>query len=265
MNDREQVQAYESFASVYDTFMDNVPYKEWGVYLIDLLKEAGVENGLVLDMGCGTGSITEVLYDAGYDMIAIDNSEEMLTIAKDKAEEKGQDILYLIQDMREFELYGTVGAVVSICDSMNYITDPEDLLEVFKLVNNYLDPEGIFIFDLNTLYKYQEILGDQTIAETREDCCFIWDNYYYPEEQINEYELSIFVREQNDQDGNLFRRYQETHYQRAYEMKEVKALLEAAGMKLIAMYDAFTHEPPKPDSERIYVLAQECGKEKIGD
>ena len=132
--------AYTSFASVYDTFMDNIPYGEWADYLISLLKEYGIEDGLVLDLGCGTGNMTELLATHGYDMIGVDNAEEMLEIAMEKRADSGHDILYLLQDMREFELYGTVKAVVSICDSINYITEEEDLQEVFRLVNNYLDP-----------------------------------------------------------------------------------------------------------------------------
>mgnify|MGYP000550357054 CR=1 FL=1 len=142
---------------VYDMFMDNIPYKEWCNYLTGRFKSNNeVDDGLVLELGCGTGNATRLLSDAGYDMIGVDNAPDMLEIALEKKEEEGQDILYLCQDMREFELYGTVKAIVSICDSMNYITEDEDLLEVFKLVNNYLDPEGVFIFDLNTVYKYEK-------------------------------------------------------------------------------------------------------------
>lgn len=192
-------------------------------------------------------------------MIAIDNSPDMLEIAMEKKTEDGQDILYLLQDMREFELYGTVRAVVSICDSMNYITEKEDLLEVFRLVNNYLDPKGIFIFDLNTFYKYREILGEQTIAEDREDASFIWDNYFDEEENINEYDLSLFIPEEHGGEI-LYRKYEEVHYQKAYILEEIRQLIEASGMKFLAAYDAFTHDPVKEDSERVYILAQENGK-----
>lgn len=250
--------AYTSFARVYDTFMDNIPYEEWAEYLTGLLKEYGVSDGLVLDLGCGTGNMTELLADAGYDMIGVDNAEEMLEIAMEKKEESGHDILYLLQDMREFELYGTVRAVVSICDSVNYIDDEEDLTEVFHLVNNYLDPGGVFIFDFNTLYKYREILGDRTIAENRDDCSFIWDNYYYDEDRINEYELSIFIREEDD----LFRKYEETHYQRAYTLEEMTRLIKDSGLEFITAYDAFTHEAPNEKSERIYMIARENGKNR---
>lgn len=250
------MEPYTSFAEVYDIFMDNIPYGEWADYVCNLLKEYEIIDGLVLEMGCGTGSLTEILASRGYDMIGIDNSEEMLQQAIEKRQESGLDILYLLQDMRELELYGTVKAIVSICDSMNYIMEYQDLVKIFRLVNNYLDPKGIFIFDLNTEYKYQEVIGRQTITESREDCSFIWENEYDEESQINQYALTLFIR----QEGELFRRYEELHYQRVYSVKEItKALLEA-GMELIAMYDAFTREPVRENSERIYVIARECGK-----
>ena len=257
------MEAYSDFARVYDIFMDNVEYEKWAEYLIGRLREYGIEDGIVLELGCGTGVMTELLAESGYDMIGVDNSEEMLGEAMEKRAESGYEILYLEQDMREFELYGTVKAIVSICDSMNYITEDEDLLEVFKLVNNYLDPEGVFIFDLNTVYKYEKILGEQTIAENREDASFIWDNYYDEEEQINEYDLALFIPEGKD---GLYRKYEEVHYQRAYELELVKELLEKAGMEFVTAYDAFTKNPVNEKSERMYVIAREHGKkEKLGD
>lgn len=250
------MEAYTSFAAVYDMFMDNIPYEEWAAYLISLLKEYGIEDGLVLDLGCGTGSLTEILAREGYDMTGIDLSPDMLQIAMEKRAESGRDILYLLQDMREFELYGTVRAIVSICDSMNYLLEPGDLVQTLRLVNNYLDPKGLFIFDLNTEYKYREILGESTIAEDREESSFIWDNSYDEEERINEYSLSLFIREKED----LYRKYQETHYQRAYTLGEVRDAIRQAGMEFVAVYDAFTRNAPREDSERIYVIAREKGK-----
>ncbi|RGY97813.1 class I SAM-dependent methyltransferase [Clostridium sp. AM58-1XD] len=250
------MEAYSGFAAVYDLFMDNIPYEEWCEYLSGLLRKYGIEDGLVLDLGCGTGTLTELLAEKGYDMIGVDVSEEMLQIAMDKRALSGHDILYLLQDMREFELYGTVRAVVSICDSLNYIMDYEDLVHVFSLVNNYLDPEGIFIFDLNTVYKYEHLLGDQTIAEDREESSFIWDNFYDEEEQINEYDLNLFIREE----GNRYRKYTETHYQKAYTLETVRQALQEAGLKFMTAYDAFTTKPPQENSERLYVIARECEK-----
>ncbi|WP_312495592.1 class I SAM-dependent methyltransferase, partial [Anaerosporobacter sp.] len=220
------------------------------------------------------------LSKSGYDMIGIDNAEDMLSIAMEKAMDEEDSILYLLQDMREFELYGTVSAVVSICDSMNYIMEEEDLLKVFQLVNNYLDSNGVFIFDMNTEYKYKTILANNTIAENRPNGSFIWDNYYYPEERINEYDLTIYVKEdfgeeedfdlsEEDSDydesceeeGQVFYRFDEKHYQKAYSLETVKALLEKAGLEFVCAYDAFTHNPVTETSERIYIVARETHQE----
>lgn len=240
--------------------MDNVPYDEWVKYLYGLLKEYEIDGGLVLELGCGTGNVTRRLQALGYDMIGLDSSVEMLEIAREKdllaknQEDIANSILYINQDMREFELYGTVGGIVSICDSMNYITDKDDLLDTFKLVNNYLDPNGVFIFDLNTEYKYENILGDNVFAEDREDCSFIWTNYYDEEEKINEYDLSIFVKIDEE---DTFKRFREIHYQKAYSIKLIIDLIERAGMEFVAVYDAFTHNQPRPDSQRVYFIARE--------
>ena len=250
------MEAYTGFAAVYDIFMDNVPYEEWSSYLHGLLLEHGIEEGIVLDLGCGTGAMTERLAAFGYDMIGVDNSEDMLEIAMEKKEKSGWDILYLMQDMREFELYGTVRAVICLCDSLNYLLEEDDLLTTFKLVNNYLDPNGLFIFDFNTVYKYETVIGDSTIAENREDCSFIWENYYTAEDQINEYDLTIFVKQQKD----LFRKFTETHLQRGYTLETMKRLVEQSGLIFVEALDADTHGSVTETSERIYVIAREHGK-----
>ena len=250
------MEAYTGFAAVYDIFMDNVPYEEWSSYLHGLLLEHGIEEGIVLDLGCGTGAMTERLAAFGYDMIGVDNSEDMLELAMEKRVQSGQDILYLLQDMREFELYGTVKAAVSICDSMNYLEDYEDLVQVLRLANNYLDPKGMFIFDLNTEAKFQA-MGSETIAEMRDEGSFIWENEYDEEEKINSYDLTLFIREEDD----LYRRYQETHFERAWSLDEIKKALTEAGMEFVAAYDAFTKNAPRKESDRIYVVAREHGKE----
>lgn len=248
---------YQSFARVYDMFMDDVPYSEWCEYLTGLLKEYEVSDGLVLELGCGTGNITELLAKEGYDMIGIDSSADMLEAALEKKEGSNSDILYLQQDMREFELYGTVKAVVSICDSINYILEEEELKKVFSLVNNYLDPGGIFIFDMNTTFKYREVMADYTIAENRDNGSFIWENFYHEEERINEYALTLFIPESEE---GLYRKYEETHYQRAYELETVKKLLLDAGLAFVTSYHAFSKDAPHTDSERVYIIAREVQK-----
>ncbi len=284
--------SYSAFAYVYDELMDNVPYDAWAEYLIGLLKENGVEDGLVCELGCGTGQMTRRLAAAGYDMIGIDLSEGMLDVAREQeygayvgeydfegepdadisdeeilldgepdADTTEPSILYLQQDMREFELYGTVSAVVSICDSMNYMASDEDLLSVFRLVNNYLDKDGVFIFDMNTEYKYKELMGDTTIAENREDVSFIWENMYDEEKRLNEYCLTLFAKAETEEDEEggapLYEKYEEVHLQRAYPLAEVKRLLAEAGMTFVAAYDVLTHEAPGAECERMYIVARE--------
>lgn len=282
------MEAYTDFARVYDTFMDDTPYGEWCDYLVELLEKHGkdtypaassdavttgiagedydndvtntVEDNLmqerntILDLGCGTGTLTELLAGRGYDMIGIDNSQEMLQIAMDKRDRSGLDILYLMQDMRSFELYGAVGAAISVCDCVNYLLKEEDVVQTFRLVNNYLLPEGIFIFDFNTVYKYEIVIGNATIAENRDRCSFIWDNYYHEAEQINEYDLTVFVQE--DEEADIYRRFQETHYQRGYRLEQMQDYLKKAGLVFVAAVDADTHGAITDTSERIYVVSR---------
>ena len=250
------MEMYEDFALVYDRFMDETPYEEWCQFVVGRLKQDQITDGILLDLGCGTGSMTELLAKQGYDMIGVDLSDSMLDIAMEKRAQSGHNILYLQQDMREFELYGTVRAVICLCDSLNYLLEENDLLTTFKLVNNYLDPNGLFIFDFNTVYKYETVIGDSTIAENRVDCSFIWENYYTAEDQINEYDLTIFVKQQKD----LFRKFTETHLQRGYTLETMKRLVEQSGLIFVEALDADTHGSVTETSERIYVIAREHGK-----
>lgn len=287
-------EAYSDFAGVYDELMDNVPYETWCENIAALIEAYGIsrpvrdeetaevefleedlteaeeayreavseallasERNLVVDLGCGTGTLTELLYRKGYDMIGIDNSAEMLDIAMEKRARSGSEILYLQQDMCELELYSTVGTVISVCDCLNYLLEEEDLAEVFRLVNNYLYPGGLFLFDFNTVYKYRQVIGDTVIAENRENCSFIWENYYHEDEEINEYDLTVFVQEE----GDRFRRFTENHFQRGYTPETMCSLVEGAGMQVIRLLDADTMQEITPESERIYVLAREQGKD----
>lgn len=246
--------AYTGFAEVYDLFMDQVPYEKWSRRITEILKEYGIPDGLVLDLGCGTGSMTELLADAGYDMIGVDASEEMLELAYEKRAESGHDILYLLQDMREFELYGTVRAIVSVCDSLNYITEEEELLHVFRLVRNYLDPDGVFFFDMNTIYKYSKMLGETTIAENREEGSFIWENYYDPEEQLNQYDLTLYIRDEDDR----YTRFEETHIQKAYALERVLELLQQAGMKAEQIFDSDTGKEVTDTTGKFCIAARKA-------
>ena len=241
------MESYIGFAQVYDKFMDNVDYKQWCDYVISILKEYGIEKDTVVELGCGSGNATKLLSEAGYHMIGIDNSQEMLEIAMDKRGES--EILYVLQDMRTFELPGSVPAMVSIGDSMNYITEDEDLKKVFSQVARYLEKDGIFVFDLKTIHYFSDI-GEAVIAEDRDECSFIWDNYFNKDDNINEYQLSVFVR---GEDGR-FDKYEEVHYQRAYSLEEIKNAAESSGLKLAGAYNAFTKETAGEENDRIYVV-----------
>lgn len=246
---------YQQFAEVYDEFMQEVPYSQWADYIEKIWKEQGQSPELVLDLACGTGSLSIELAQRGYDMIGVDQSQDMLGQAREKADEAGTPILFLEQDMQEFELYGTVDSIICTCDSLNYLLEAEDVRKVFRLADNYLNPGGLFIFDVNTEYKFRQILGERTIAETYEDAAYIWQNYYYEDEKINEYQVTFF---QKQEAGELYSREEETHYERAYDQAELTGWLEEAGLRVVGVYDAFTMEEPGPSSERIcYVVAEQ--------
>ncbi|WP_281085967.1 class I SAM-dependent DNA methyltransferase [Eubacterium ruminantium] len=251
---------YSKFALVYDNLMDNIPYDEWTSYLKKLLDDYDIKEGIIAELGCGTGNITERLAEYGYDMIGIDNSPEMLDIAMQKGAANKSSSLYLCQDMREFELYGTVRAVISLCDSINYITDKDDLVTIMRLVNNYLDPGGLFIFDFNTLHYYRDVVADNTIAEDRDDISFIWDNYFDEDTNINELALSLFVKDKESESDDIYKKYSELHLQKAYTLDEIKEAIAASGLEFITAFNAFTSDAPDEDSERIYIIAREKGK-----
>lgn len=246
---------YTALAEIYDEFMDNIEYEKMADRMEEILKREEISDGLLLDLGCGTGTITECMAAKGYDMTGIDASDEMLQQAIAKRDESGFDILYLLQDMREFELYGTMRAVISSCDCVNYITEPQELKQVFSLVNNYLDPGGLFLFDFNTKKKYASI-GNSSISESRDSGAFIWENYYDEESFINEYQLTLFLPEK----GDLYRKKEEYHQQRGYDLEEIKALLKEAGMIFIEAFDDYSREKAGDESERILVVAREKGK-----
>lgn len=248
------MEAYTGFAELYDEFMEETPYDVWCDNLVKVLHSNGIDDGLVCELGAGTGKMTRRLANKGYDMIGIDNSGEMLSIAMEK-EKEDSSILYLNQDMREFELYGTVRAIVSVCDSINYITDLDDLVTVFELCNNYLDPKGILLFDFNTYFKYNEI-GDSTIAENKEDASFIWENWFDADTSINEYDITFFAKTES----GLYQRFEETHVQRGYTLSEIKEALSKAGLVFVEAFDVETMKAPTETSERVYVVARESGK-----
>ena len=249
--------SYEEFAQIYDWALNELPYETWLSYIETIFKRFEAKPKVVLDLGCGTGTITNLMASKGYEMIAVDLSEDMLAIAKGKAKESDQEVIYLNQNMTELDLYGTVDAVISCGDSLNYVLDEKDLLAAFKHVNNFLNPGGLFVFDMNSIYKFKEALGNRTYAENHEDYAYIWENYFYEEESINEYEVTIFIKNAT----GSFDKATEIHHERGYEIEHIKRLLDQSGLKLEAIYNDNTFEPATAMTERIYYVAREQGKE----
>lgn len=247
----EETEIYGGFAETYDLFMDNIPYDEWHAYLHSLLQEYGVDDGIVVDLACGTGNMTQRLAADGYDMIGIDQSCGMLDIAREKCPE---NVLLLQQDMRELDLYGSASAFVCVCDGMNYLLSKADLRQVFHQVAMFLDPDGIFVFDMKTAYFYQYLLGNRTITDHREDMTLIWENEYHQESAVNEYLVTIY--QLADPERDLFERIEEYHRQRAYSVEQVQGALQAEGLQLQAVYGAFTRNAPIRESERVYYIVR---------
>lgn len=244
---------YQSFAYLYDKFMDNIPYHEWSQYILDFFQNHLITDGTLIELGCGTGTLCQLMADAGYSVIGIDNSTDMLTIAADKLSSQ-KNVTLLCQNMTDLDLGDTVyDGFYCVCDSLNYLLTPTEVLSAFSGVQQYLKKNGIFIFDLKTHYFYETVLGNQVFCDHQKDCSYIWENSYFDDDCINQYDLTVFTKVA---DSELFQRFCETHHQRAYTLDEMIDLLSQANLKYVAAYDAFTDDAPTDTSERIYIIAK---------
>lgn len=240
--------SYGDFAYIYDYLTDDVEYAKRAEYVEKLIRRHGIENSeLLCDLGCGTGSICEILSRRGFDVIGVDNSDAMLSVAAEKNNDG--KILYLNQDMTEFELFGTVDVFTCLLDSINYITNEELLKNMFALVNNYLNPEGIFIFDINSRYKFEEILADNTYVYEKDKIFYTWENYY--EDEILDFYLNFFVK-----DGKTYRRMSEHHVQKYYSVDKIRELCEQNSLQICGIYDDLTFNSITDDSERIFFVVK---------
>ena len=244
---------YEEFANVYDHMMNHIPYEEWFERLKSYLAEHGITSGTICELGCGTGVMTELFAGAGFQMIGVDQSADMLAIATTKKMKTGSDILYVEQKMENLELAEPVDAIISVCDSINYLLQEEALNAVFERVHKYLKPGGYLIFDMKTAYCYRNIIGNQTWVEQDEEVSYIWENYYYEDSDINEYMLTIFRKQQ---DSDLYERIEEAHYQKTYTIPALKILLNQNGLEIVDCFDETMQEKPTENSERVYIVAK---------
>jgi len=237
------MEVYRSFARVYDAFMASMPYERWANYIDKSLQLHGVKAGsLVLDLACGTGTMALLMAQKGYELIGIDASADMLSEAFNKMNEQEKVILFLNQTMQELELYGTVDAAYATCDSMNYLPTEDDFIAALKKVALYLNPGGIFIFDLKTESKYRQ-LGENTYHDSIKNASYIWRNHYDPATNINEYRVQFLFHNEEV--------FLEVHHQRAYSLDAALDMVKQSGLQLISVCDNYSDNPATDDSQRI--------------
>jgi ubiquinone/menaquinone biosynthesis C-methylase UbiE len=243
--------SYSSFASVYDDLTVNVDYKRRAEYIADILREQGIADGLLLDLACGTGSLSVEFSKMGYDVIATDASPDMLMEARDKAYDEELNIMFLCQRMEETDLYGTVRAIVCALDSINHLPDIEALNKTFTVLKNFIDDGGIMVFDVNTLYKHREVLGNNTFIYDEENVFCAWQNRLLKDNRTVNINLDFFRK-----NGSVYERYNENFNEIAFTDDEIVNAVEGGGFKVIARYDDLTGEAPTDKSERIYYVVR---------
>ena len=249
---------YDLLAAFYDRINSDLDYDAWADFLEKIFnKEMKTRPSLVMDLGCGTGKMTLALAKKGYDMTGIDYSVNMLGKAREAAYDQGlsDNILWLCQDIRSFELYGTMGAIVSCLDTVNHITKEKELLTVFSLVHNYLDPDGLFIFDVNGKKKFETLYANQTyVFEEGNDFC-VWENEYNEKSHLCRFFITLFSKQR---DGRYIRS-EETQSERMYTLMSLRHALEQTGFEFIGAYSDFDFTEATDSAERIYIAAR-CKK-----
>lgn len=241
---------YQSFSQYYDILTSNIPYLKRGEYFKEILYKNNKLNGILVDLACGTGSLSEVMAGFGYDVIGIDSSADMLNEALNKRYNSGLDIMYLCQDMSDIDLFGTMDVCISALDSINHITSKDKLQKVFSKVSLFLHPEGIFIFDVNTVYKHQKILANNTFIYDYDEVYCVWQNTLH-DDNIIEINLDLFCK--NEDDSYIKR--SENFYERAYSHEEILQLINNTDMCLIDYYADDSFNKPIANTERVvYVV-----------
>ena len=251
---------YDLLAPFYDEVNSDIDYSLWADFIEKIIEREYTcgKPDLILDLGSGTGRMTIELAKRGYDMTGVDCSPEMLDIAKNEAESLGlgDRILWLCQDMREFELYGTVDVTVSCLDCINHLTDTKSLDKCFDLVHNYLIPNGLFIFDINGKRKFEKIYSDNSYVMEESDGLCIWQNYYDPKTRLCDFYITLF---KEDSDGRYLR-YDDVQREKMYTIRTIKKHLAESGFEFIGAYRNFDFENATDEDDRIYVIAR-CIKE----
>lgn len=242
---------YGAFAEYYDSLTSNVSYDETAKYVADILDENGIKKGILLDLACGTGTMSVQMAKRGYEVIGIDNSPEMLSEAREKAYEAGEDILFLCQDMCDIDLYGTVECTICLLDSLNHLESEEELLAAFKGVSLFTVPGGLFIFDVNTQYKHKYVLGNNTFVYDNDDVYCVWQNEYDDESKTVEIFLDFF-----EEENGLYRRSSEYFTECAFSDETIRRLLKEARFSDVKAYGELSRHAPSETEERIFYVAR---------
>ena len=243
---------YGAISRVYDKFnREEIDYSAWADFIERCFERfLSAKPELVLDLACGTGTMTRELAHRGYDMIGVDGSADMLSEAYSNS--NGESILYLNQDMRSFELYGTVGAVTCCLDSLNYLIGDGDLDVTFATVHNYLDPDGVFIFDMNTPYKFENVYSDNAYILEDEGVYCGWQNFYDKKAKICDFYLSLF----EEQGNGAYIRSDEHQRERCYDMVEIENSLKQNGFELCGVFSDYEFTDIKSNDHRWFFVAK---------
>lgn len=244
--------SYDVFADFYDRLMYDIDYPAKAEYYAELFRLHSAEPHIILDLACGTGGLTAALASFGYDMIGVDASSCMLT----QASAKSPGLLFICQDMRSLDLYGTVDAVICHLDGINHLLSPDAVKKTFGRVSLFLSPNGLFVFDLNTRRKLEKTLGNNTFVYDQSDIFCIWQNEYCKAQHICNFSLTFFVKE-----GSLYKRYEEQFAERAYSSGQICTWLRNAGMELEAKYDDFSFDKASAGSKRVTYVARKEGSD----
>ena len=244
---------YSAFAGFYDELTGNISYEERAKYFHKLIQQFKTEGPILLDLACGTGSLSVEFARLGYDVIGVDNSADMLSVALEKKYEAEQDILFLCQDMTELDLYGTVDTTVCALDSINHVTDPKAVRKIFQNVSLFTVPGGLFLFDVNSPYKHREVLGNNTFVYDCDNVYCVWQNEYKEETQTVNISLDFFAY---DEESDSYTRSSEQFSERAYEPAWLEELLDKCGFDLLAVYGDDSMEAPTAETQRLIYAAR---------
>lgn len=243
--------SYESFASVYDVLTGNVEYEKIANRINEIFPESYKTDGQILDLGCGTGTLSFLLEEKGFDVIGIDKSEDMLAEAFEKKTELHKNAMFLCQDLTELDLFGTVEGAVCVLDTLNHLKSKEDINKFFGFVSLFLEMGGLFVLDMNTPFKHREVLANNTFVYDLDDVFCTWQNTYDKENRKTDIDLDFFIK-----DGDCYFRESESFSEYEYDVKEITDLLEKNGFTVKNIFDDYTENNPTDKTERVSIIAQ---------